>query len=87
MQMPRKTRTITFSLPIEMADRVEEVAKQEGRTRSALLREALSLYMDEKEWRQLLRYGEQRTRDLKITPEDVNRLVEECRADIGSSPV
>ena len=70
-----------------MADRVEEVAKQEGRSRSALLREALSLYMDENEWQQLLRYGEQRTRDLKINPEDVSRLVEEYRAGTGSSPV
>lgn len=83
--MPRTTRTITFSLPIEMADRVEEVAKQEGRTRSALLREALYRYLEENEWREVLRYGEQRTRDLKITPEDVNCLVEEYRAVMKSS--
>lgn len=83
--MPRATRIIAFTLPIEMADRVEEVAKQEGRSRSALLREALSLYMDEKEWRQLLRYGEQRTRDLTINSEDVSCLVEEYRADMKSS--
>ncbi len=85
--MPRTTRTITFSLPIEMADRVEELAKQEGRSRSALLREALSRYLEENEWRTLLRYGEQRTRDQKSNPEDVSRLVEEYRADLGSSPV
>ena len=85
--MPRTTRTITFSLPIEMADRVEEVAKQEGRSRSALLREALSRYLEENEWRTLLRYGEQQIRDLQITPEDVSCLVEEYRAGIGSSPV
>ena len=68
-----------------MADRVEEVVKQEGISRSALLREALYRYLEENEWRKLLRYGEQRTSDLKITPEDVSRLVEEYRADIGSS--
>ena len=85
--MPRTTRTITFSLPIEMADWVEEVAKQEGRSRSALLREALSRYLEENEWRTLLRYGEQRTRDLKISQEEVSRLVEEYRADIGSPPI
>ncbi len=85
--MPRTTRTITFSLPIEMADRVEELAKQEGRSRSALLREALSRYLEENEWRTLLRYGEQQIRDLQITPEDVSCLVEEYRAGIGSSPV
>ncbi|MCZ0937846.1 MAG: ribbon-helix-helix domain-containing protein [Caldilineaceae bacterium] len=85
--MPRTARTITFSLPIEMADRVEELAKQEGRSRSALLREALSRYLEENEWRTLLRYGEQQIRDLQITPEDVSCLVEEYRAGIGSSPV
>ena len=85
--MPQTTRTITFSLPREMADRVEEMAKQEGRSRSALLREALSRYMEENEWRQLLRYGEQRIREQKISPEDVSRLVEEYRVDIGASRV
>ena len=68
-----------------MADRVEEMAEQEGRSRSALLREALSRYMEESEWRQHLRYGEQRTREQQINPEDVSRLVEEYRAEIGSS--
>ena len=83
--MPQTTKTITFSLPREMADRVEEMAEQEGCSRSALLREALSRYMEESEWRQLLRYGEQRTREQQINPEDVSRLVEEYRAESGSS--
>lgn len=83
--MPRTTRTLTFSLPSEMADRVEELVEQEGRSRSALLREALYRYLDENEWQEILRYGEQRTREKKISPEDISRLVEEYRADIGSS--
>ena len=83
--MPQTTKTITFSLSREIADRVEEMAEQEGRSRSALLREALSRYMEENEWQQLLRYGEQRTREQQINPEDVSRLVEEYRAEIGSS--
>ena len=32
--MPRTTKTITFSLPPYMADRVDEVMKQQGRSRS-----------------------------------------------------
>ena len=83
--MPQSTRKVTFSLPREMADWVEEMAKQEGISRSALLREALSRYMDENEWQKPLRYGEQRTREQQISPEDVSRFVEEHRADIGSS--
>lgn len=83
--MPRTTTTITFSLPREMADWVEEVVKREGCSRSALLREALYRYKEENEWQQLLCYGEQRIREQNIRPEDVSSLVEEYRADIGSS--
>ena len=48
--MPRTTTTITFSLPLEMAERVRRVMKDEGRTLSDLIREALRSYMDESEW-------------------------------------
>ena len=48
--MPRTTTTITFSLPPEMAERVRQVMKDEGRTLSDLIREALRHYMDESEW-------------------------------------
>ena len=78
--MARITKTITFSLPPDMTDRVEEIMRQEGRAKSELLREALRRYIEEREWRQLLRYGEQRTRELGISPQDVERLVEEYRA-------
>lgn len=48
--MPRITETITFSLTPEMAERVRRVMKDEGRTMSDLIREALRNYMDESEW-------------------------------------
>ena len=83
--MPRTTKTITFSLPPEMADRVDEVMKQQGRSRSEFLREALLRYIEECEWRQLLQYGEERARGKGISPEDVADLVEEYRAEVSSS--
>ena len=43
--MPRTTKTITISLPPQMADQVEQVMQEEGRTKSELLREALRRYM------------------------------------------
>ena len=48
---PRKTDTITFSLPPEMAQDLRQVVKEEDRTVSELLREAIRLYMEEREWR------------------------------------
>ena len=83
--MPRTTRTITFSLPPDMANRVDEAMKQQGRSRSEFIREAVLRYIEECEWRQLLRYGEERAREKGIGPEDVARLVEEYRAEVRSS--
>ena len=47
----RNTETVTFSLPPEQAQRLRQAAREEERTVSELLREAIRLYMEEKEWR------------------------------------
>ena len=83
--MPRSTKTITFSLSPAIADRVDQVMKQQGRSRSELVRDALLRYIEECEWRQLFQYGEQRARALGIGPEDVSPLVEEYRAEVRPS--
>ena len=54
--MKRTTETITFSLPPAMAAQVRAVMRAEGRTMSDLVREALRLYMEEREWRQTIRH-------------------------------
>ena len=48
--MPRKSKVITFSMPPEMAEQVQQVVEEEGRTMSEFLRDAIRLYMDEREW-------------------------------------
>ncbi|MDE2861733.1 MAG: ribbon-helix-helix protein, CopG family [Chloroflexota bacterium] len=50
MTTPRKSKVITFSMPPEMAAEVQRVVQEEGRTMSEVVREALRLYMDEREW-------------------------------------
>ena len=79
--MTRTTKTITFSLPPDMAEQVRQVMKDEGRTMSELVREALRVYMEEREWRRLQRYGRLRAREQGIVPEDMERLVDEHRAE------
>lgn len=79
--MARTTKTITFSLPPEMVERVNDVAAQQGSSRSDFLRMAVVRYIEEQEWRQLLQYGERKAREEGIGPEDVARLVEEYRAE------
>ena len=48
---PRKSRTITFSLPPEMFEEVQRVKEAEGRDMSELVREALRLYMEDRDLR------------------------------------
>ena len=60
--MPRKRRTITFSLPPEMDEQLRQVVEEEGRTVSELLREAFRLYLEEREWRRQERMQRRRSR-------------------------
>ena len=50
-RISRNTETVTFSLHPELAQRLRQVAGEEERTVSELLREAIRLYMEEREWR------------------------------------
>ena len=60
---PRNTKTITFSLPPKMAERVQEVMREESRTMSELIREALRNYMQEREWLRAIRYERLKERE------------------------
>ena len=48
--MPTSRKAITFSMPPELAEQVQQVVREEGRTMSEFLREAIRLYMEEREW-------------------------------------
>ncbi len=63
--LPRNTKTITFSLPPEMAEQVKEVMLEERRTMSELIREALRNYMEEREWLREIRYERLKKRESK----------------------
>ena len=60
---PRRiSRTITFSLPPEMFEEVQRVKEEEGRGMSELVREALRLYMEDRELRREQRLERLRAR-------------------------
>ena len=48
-----------------MAEQVRTVMREEGRTMSELLREALRLYMEEREWRRQERLERLRSRQVE----------------------
>ena len=61
--MTRRTKTITFSLLPEMAEQVQDVMREEGRTMSELIRESLRLYIEEREWLRTIRYERLKARE------------------------
>ena len=69
---PRRiSRTITFSLPPEMYEQVRRVKEAEGRDMSELVREALRLYMEDRELRREQR--RQRLRSRQAEPYENDR--------------
>ena len=66
----RKSRTITFSLPPEMFEEVQRVKDEEGRDMSELVREALRLYMEDRDLRREARLERLRSRQANQSEED-----------------
>jgi CopG family transcriptional regulator/antitoxin EndoAI len=77
--MARTTKTVTLSLPPEMADKIEELMKEEGRTRSELLREALRRYAEEQEWKKIYHYGEIKSRKRGISEDQIEDIIDARR--------
>jgi len=70
-------RVRSLSLPSDVVREAERLAKQEGRTKTEVLREALRRYGEERCWRGLQRYGAGRARKFGMTEADVQRTVKE----------
>jgi CopG family transcriptional regulator/antitoxin EndoAI len=79
--MLRNTKLITISILPELLDKLNDLAREESRTRSELLREALRRYIGEKEGERLRRYGRSRAKALNLKEKDVERLVDEYRSE------
>lgn len=81
------TQTFNISLPKDLVKKVDKLAKKEYRNRSELIRQALRVYMqDKEEWNDLLDYGKKVGRRMGIkSEEDVYKIVDEFRHGKKSS--
>jgi metal-responsive CopG/Arc/MetJ family transcriptional regulator len=77
--MAKASKTITLSLPSNLADKIDEMMKEEGRNRSELLREALKRYIEEKEWQKIYHYGEMKAREKEITEDQIEDIIDARR--------
>ena len=71
------TQTLNIALPEDLVKKVDSLAKKEFRNRSELIREALRVYINNKErWEELFSYGRSVGEKLNITTEEeVNEIV------------
>ena len=77
----RVTKPITISVMPELLEKVNQLAREESRTRSELFREALRRYIADKEWQRLSRYGRVKANQLNLSEKDVEKLVDEYRTN------
>ncbi len=81
--MGRTTKTIYVSLPPEMIEEIERLAKAEKKSKSQLFRDAFSVYAEvqrERRWQSARRAGARAASRLKVTSEaDIDRLIHEAR--------
>ena len=62
MSAPRRSKTLTFSLPPEMEAQVRQVMKEDDLSVSELLRQAIRIFIEEREWRRRERLERLRSR-------------------------
>ena len=80
----RTTKPITISLPTNILRETERIAKEELRTRTDVIREALNQYVASRRWRRLRQWGAQTAERLELkTEEDLQRLLDRVRAQGG----
>ena len=78
----RLTKLISFSIMPDFLREVEKVAKEENRTKSELIREALRRYIEDREWEKLTRYARIKSAETGIkTEEDIQQVVDEFRGE------
>ena len=74
-------KVINISLPDDLLREVDDYAKEEHRTRSELFREAVRQYIESRRWRRLRELGSKTARELGVSEEDIERIVQEYRSE------
>ncbi len=82
--MTRNTKSLTVTLPLDMVQQVEEAAEQAGVSRSAFLQQAVERAVRNHRWQEIKKYGREQAQRMGIKPEDVQRLIEEYRAEMAA---
>ena len=81
--MGETARTIVVTLPPELSAQLDSALQEERQSESELLERALASYLRDREWNRMLRESATIAVEHGITPQDVERLVDEYRDESG----
>jgi len=74
---------LSFTFPKEMVEEIQSLAREERKTKSQLVRDAVTRYVQEKKWRGLQMKAALKARALGISSEqDIDRLIHQYRRDV-----
>ena len=75
-----QTQTINLSIPKPLLSMISRQAKTEARTKSGLIQEAIRVYLTRKNvWQKLYDVGQRQARKLKISPNQLEKLIDDYR--------
>ena len=74
------SRLLSVSLPDDLAEDTEALARSIGKTKSEVVRDALRRQLQVERLAALQRYGRERAERLGIGPEDSETVVDELRS-------
>ena len=71
-----KSSTVNISFNDELLRQIDEVAREESRSRSELIREAARSYIERRaRWARLFEFAQRHARRMKLTPADVEEEI------------
>lgn len=74
------SRLLSVSIPDDLAEETEALARSVGKTKSEVVRDALRRQLQVQRLASLQRYGRERAERLGVGPEDSEAVVDELRA-------
>jgi len=75
-----QTQMINFSIPKPLLSALDEQAKSEVKTRSEAMRDAIRLYIRQRQnLDDIFAYGKKQAKKLKLKPSDIEKLIDEYR--------
>ena len=75
----RTAKVVSISLPPDMNNDIQELAREERRSVSELMREALRQYIALNTWKKAQKQARKVAKKKGITPEDIQDIIDEGR--------